>query len=81
MRCDPPDAVGGEQGGNPFVEVIHLHDWPAINVLPYSEISQRFEGALNFIESCPEKLSKGVGLTYEKQFTFGRTHGLNEDAK
>jgi hypothetical protein len=68
MRCDPADAVGGEQGGNPFVDVIHLHDWPARNVFPHSEISKRFENAVNFIESCPEKLSKGVGLTYEKQF-------------
>jgi hypothetical protein len=69
-------AVGGEQGGNLFVEVIHLHDWPAINVLPYSEISQRFEGALNLIEGCPEKLSKGVGLTYEKQFTARIRHSV-----
>jgi hypothetical protein len=79
MRCDPPDAVGGEQGGNPLVEVIHLHDWPAINVLPYSEISQRFEGALNFIESCPEKLSKGVCLTDEKQFRESRRSALRSE--
>jgi hypothetical protein len=44
-----------------------------IKVLPNSEILRRCEGALNFIESCPEKLFKEVGMGLMESLRYGDT--------
>jgi hypothetical protein len=38
---DPAEAVSREEGGDLFVEVIHLEDWPA------QDVNGRFEGVPN----------------------------------